>query len=264
MIIDLRPGPAGSRRPQIIHGAGIYWSPDGSRLAFDAYDVNSGQSSWEISTVSSAEPATFPGSQTLDKQGGVVGWIDTTHLAVLLARGEPATSLTLSSLDMTTGTFRQIAPISTDSLGNPSFTFSPDGSEALLTNSNGEGVTSFTSIVELINSSTGQKRRLPHINSVIQDGFQVIAWKPGTSQVLVLADKPLLLDLARDTATPFAAGVVPLGWAPDTGTLFTSTKTGTGGYQVNTMAAPPPATAAQPVFSLSIATFPFIGFVRAG
>lgn len=265
-ITNLRPGPAGSKNTQTFQGADFFWSPDGTRLAFLAYDVRSGQSSWKISAVGSAEPVTFPGSETLANQGTVVGWLDTTHLAVLLHQGDPATSYTLSSLDMTSGALRQIAPISADGLGNPSFTFSPDGSEALLTNSIGEGVTSFTPIVELINTSTGQKHRLPNITSGIQDGFIVIAWKPGSS--LVLAAVPggpaLLLDLAQDNATPFAAGVTPLGWAPDTGTLFTCAKTGAGAYQVSTMAAPPPATAAQPVFSVSSATLPFLGFVRAG
>jgi hypothetical protein len=265
-LIDLRPGAAGSQGHQDFQGDTFFWSPDSTRLAFALRDSSTASNSWEIITLGNDAPTVIPGTQTLANQGELVGWIDTTHLAVLLHQGEPATSYTLSSLDVTSGALRQIAPISADGLGTPLLTISPDGSEALLTNSATEGTTSFAPIVELINTSTGQKRRLPNITSGIEDGFQAIAWKPGTSLVLAaVSGKPaLLLDLAQDTATPFADGVIPLGWAPDTGTLFTCTQSGTNAYQVSTMAAPPPATAAQPVFSISSATLPFIGFVRTG
>jgi hypothetical protein len=266
-IITLQPGTADSQGSQAIQGNIYFWSPDSTRVAYDTYDVQSGQRGWAISTPGNPTPAAIPNAQAL---GELFGWIDTTHLLFLNGQGNSASFYTLSSLDITSGALRQIASISTDGLGYPLLTISPDGSEVLLTNSIGEGTTNFTPVAEVINLTTGQKRHLPNILSVVDDGFTVVAWKPGTSMVLAIVSTTsnpftgYLFDVAQDTATPFASGVIPLGWAPDTGTLFTCAKTGAGAYQVNTMAAPPPATAAQPVFSVSSATLPFLGFVRTG
>lgn len=277
-LINLRPGAASDQGNQDVQqGDSFCWSPDSTRVAFHVRDSNA-HNSWEMLTLGSgAAPTVIPGSQNLAPAGGsLIGWIDNTHLAISVANGTPATSYTLSSLDVATGALRTIASIADASLGTPFFSLSPDGAEILLTNGITEGVTSYAPVVELIATSTGQKRPLPTILHVTGSSFSVVAWKPGSQLVLASGGDPtagaseFVLDLAQDSATPFAPGVIPLGWAPDSGTLFIATPPAPSSppttpitYQVSTMTALPPATATQPLFSISSVAFPFIGFVRS-
>ena len=119
----------------------------------------------------------LPGDGTTYWQGEVIGWIDATHLAVDTTTAD-GTAIILSAMDSTTGALRKIASISTNDLGDASFSLSPDGSEVLLTNYAGEGVVSLVPVAELIDTSTGEKRRLPTILSVTGGGFLGVIWKP--------------------------------------------------------------------------------------
>jgi hypothetical protein len=275
-IIDLGAGAASSQGNQNLQQSlGFYWSPDSTRVAFIVHDSSTAHNSWEMIALNSTTPTVIPAAQDMVNTGALIGWIDNTHLAVSIANGNQGTSYTLSSLEVTTGTLRTIASISDKSLGTPFFSLSPDGSEIVLTNGITEGVTSYAPVVELIATSTGQKCPLPTILHVTGSSFNVVAWKPGSQLVLAsggdgtAGSSEFVLDLARDTATPFARGVTPLGWAPDSGTLFVATppepsspSTTPITYQVSMMAALPPATSVQPVFKISSINFPFIGFVR--
>ena len=276
-VLNLRPGAPGPQAVQTFQGDTLSWSPDSTRLAYVTYTNSQGPKDWEILTLGNVTPSIIPNSQQLAPQGSLIGWIDPTHLAVSLANADPVTFYTLSSLDVMTGTLQKIATISANGLGNASFRVFPDGSEILLTNSGGEGIGDYTPITELINTQTGQKRRLPTITTRVAGGFQICSWKPGTEQGLVFYGDPndssiefggMLLDLAADTTTSFPQGIFPLGWAPDTSALFIGTQLASGtptvpaSYQVSTMGAPPPATASLPVFKISSLTFPFLGFVR--
>jgi hypothetical protein len=225
-------------------------------VAFVASTAIGGFLGWEIITLGNATPGRIPGSDAVAKLGSPVGWIDNTHLAVYGANDTSLTQATLSALDVTTGTLQKIASVTGTGVGNASVSLSPDGSEALLTNVTGEGADASIQITELINTKTGAKHRLPSIEGATGGGFTVLAWKPGTQLALVsTAVSAYLLDLARDTATPFPPDISPIGWVPDTGDLLVVSHS-----QVSRMTALPPATATQPIFQVALSAF--IGFVR--
>jgi hypothetical protein len=257
-IFNLRAAPSGPQTIPIGGARGYAWSPDSTHLVFHGQN----DCCWTVLDITTGQTMVVPGNGVAQWQGDVIGWIDATHLAVDDATTDQS-AIILSSLDMTSGALRKIASISTTGLGSPAFDLSPDGSELLLTNYAGEGQGDIDSVVEVIDTSTGQKHRLPTILSVTGGGQFGIIWKAGSQQVLAISTTSYLFDLAHDTAMPFAAGAMPIGWAPDTGTLYVQSKvTGTfDTYQISSMAAPPPATATQPLFRIVTDTF-LVGFVR--
>ncbi len=260
-VLNLRPAASGEQIIPVVDGRESSWSPDSTQVVFNTHDAQ-GDYYWEVLNTTTQKTSILPGDGTAPWQGEVIGWIDATHLAVDTTTDD-GTAIILSAMDSTTGALRKIASISRNDLGDASFILSPDGSEILLTNYAGEGVGFLVPVAELIDTSTGEKHRLPTILSVTGGGFLGLIWKAGSHLALIVSTTSYLLDLANDTATPFAKGVTPLGWAPDTGTLYTSTAIGTvGTFQVSAMAAPPPATATEPLFQIESTTL-LLGFVRS-
>jgi hypothetical protein len=264
-VINLRPGAPGPAGIQSVgDGVRYYWSPDSTHVLSPTFDA-SGNTSWEVFEITTAQSTPLP----IPSDDFVIGWIDTTHLAVY-SHPHQTSFFLISALDTTTGALRKVATVSTENLGNPYLNLSPDGSTLLLTNSGGEGIPSYVPVAELITTGTGQIRPLPTILRAFPYGIGGwnFAWKPGSQLVLIPGYPSYLLDLAHDTAAPFVPGVEPIGWAPDTGLLYVSTvPPGAPGslftYQVSTMAAPPPATAMQPVFRIQSTLFPYLGLVRS-
>jgi hypothetical protein len=247
---------------------GFSWSPDSTRVVYYGHDSHANYN-WYVLSLTASTPSILPMNLTPEKVE-VIGWIDTTHLAISYY-SQDQTTLILAALEWSTGALRAIVTIAADDLAYPNFSLSPDGSELLLTNHLGQGISgNYTPVEELISTSTGEIRSLPAILQTIGNGHSIFAWKPGTQLALGDSDSGLfyLLDLEHDTATPFASGVTPLGWAPDTGRIYVCTgesgaRCAPARYQVSMMVAPPPATAMQPVFSIESALFPFIGLVRS-
>ena len=267
-IINLRPD-ASAQEVEYLAGEGreFSWSPDSTRVVYYGHDSQASYH-WYVLSLTDPTPGILPMNQSPDKVE-VIGWIDTTHLAISYYN-QDQTTLMLAALEWTTGAQRTIATLATNDLAYPTFSLSPDGSELLLTNHLGQGIsTSYTPVEELISTSTGQMSGLPAILQTVGSGHRIFAWKPGTQLAFGDSDAGLyyLLDLEHDTATPFAPGAAPLGWAPDTGMIYVCT--GESGapcapdhFQVSVMAVPP-ATTMQPAFSIESAEFPFIGLVRS-
>lgn len=268
-LINLRPD-ANPQEVQYLAGDGMEfsWSPDSTRVVYYGHDSQANYN-WYVLSLTASTPTILPLGQASEKVE-VIGWIDTTHL-VISYYSQDQSALILAALEWSTGALRTIATIAADNLAYPTFSLSPDGSELLLTNHLGQGISgNYTPLEELISTSTGETRSLPAILQTVGDGHRIFAWKPETQLAFGDSDSGLfyLLDLEHDTATPFAPGVTPLGWAPDTGKVYVCTG-GSGAscvpthYQVSMMTAPPPATKMQPVFSIESASFPFIGWVRS-
>jgi anti-sigma factor RsiW len=269
-----------------VRASDFAWSPDGSRLATDAYfnDVNG---VYVVGTPAS-DPVLVPGTQN----GGplqysqVVGWFDASHLAVLasatatalqpspsptaraprsaggvpLALPLPSGPLTLASVDVSTGKAVAIAAAP----AGPSISFSPDGKEVLLQNGPLAGAPASPSPISLIDTATGQI----HSVSIPDLGVAGAVWEPGALVVAnsVYAAPPQqthvsLVDLQRMTETPIQSDADAIAWSPDGQTLLLVDTTQTTGTNSTLYALTPVAASARRV-TLTQSFVRFLGLVR--
>lgn len=267
--------------------AELAWSPDGSELA-----LGDAEGSLWIVRASGASPVGVPGTPGPNRSVGVselVGWIDSTHLAVtvLPANGpkytDPegntwGTSIELGSIDIATGRVRIITAVSSPGLGNYSFSLSPDGSTALFDNAPIR-TNPFTPIVEEISTSNGKVTPLSAIASATGANFTSLAWQPGTGMLAVTTGfivnnnaEVWTLDPTRDTATQLQGiqGQYVAGWAPDSGPIITCNaphpyaQVGDGPHDISAVTIEPDGHVSIIVLTHNAMTFPFLGFVRTG
>jgi WD40 repeat protein len=248
-------------------GGGMYqisWSPDGARMAVNA----DGEGKLQLVDGATGQRTPVPGTPG-NGITNLIGWLDSTHLAVRVLFGQSARGL--ASLDLTNGTVRIIVRVPSDHLGDEWFRLSSDGKEAFLFNVPVRE-DPYTPIVEVIDTTTGQIRSLPNIAHTIGEGFSTVAWKPGSDIMAVSTGygetgnlKAWMLDLARDTVTHLVDGQHVQGWAPDDGPLVIGTgwqsQVGAGPYALSAVSF---SASGQPTFTPlthTAMTFPFLGFI---
>ena len=254
----------------------IYWSPDGRRLA-----VDQGVGSIAIASLGSSVPTVIQGVPP-KTVGSLIGWIDSTHLAVTDIAGATwvptqggkdgySTSIAVASLDINTGHVRVIATFRSPGLEDANFWISPDGTKLLMSNS-GYRDYPYVPLVDVIDVASGAVTPLPTIDRATGSGFMrmQVAWQKGTDIVAVSTNNsanPWVLNLRMDCAIQLPAKGFVGGWSPDNSTLVL-----TGGYQTQEGGGSFPLTAltftpSWQVASSTILTqtaqwIPFIGFVR--
>lgn len=224
-IVDL----TGAQPPQtfsgqVFRGGFCYWSPDGSEVADPPADII-----FDVAT----HQATSLGAGWTQGQGALIGlgWLDNRHLAVetgsdlkpdAVGNGMYPTTVTLNSFDIVTHAMRPIASIHSASLSDPLFVLSPDGKEALVSNTHVRFLGQpYTPLLDLIDTTTGAVHSLDGALATTKGNFSGVYWRPGTQQVVVEQSyetgKSYLMDVAHDTATvmPFGPETRIIGWTPD-------------------------------------------------
>jgi hypothetical protein len=236
-----------------VPASNIFWSPDGSRLAADAYENYYMPSVHLINPTSGAVTAIHP---TLNgRQANVyriVGWLDNTHLAVLSDRASGGADLALPAnrgthatplserhelgggptlavdvLDADTGALRQVVDVTSP----PDVFVSPDGKAIFVAPS------IWVPTGYVVDPTTGQTHDLPQISRAFVDKFAQIdylgfgqgsnwasmwSWQPGT-HVIVLSLAAWGEDAQRQPPSLVhqAAGVWLLDLDHDTATAVT-------------------------------------------
>jgi WD40 repeat protein len=214
---------------------------------------------------------------------GLVGWIDSTHLAVEAFQGTTfytdsvgetfGTSVTLGSVDITTGAFRNLVTIQSNGLGSSRFTISPDGSKVLFSNAPLRDAP-YTPLIQVIDTASGSVSSLPRIAATPKGGLTSVAWRPGT-QTLAAATgfgangdfQAWLLDLKLDTATRFTThDLFSAGWSPDGRVLIMSTgegrAIGSGPFDLTATTFDDSEQPHTVLLTHAAMSFPFVGFVR--
>jgi hypothetical protein len=219
LAATLPPGPF-SGADQLVGVNNLRWSPDSAALAFNGYAA-AAQGVY-ILRVASGRVDRVPGTQTglAGTAEQVLGWIDASHLAVLVVpsggpsvTGQANPPTRLGSLEVASGRLRSIAAVS----GGVSAHLSPDGRLTLVESGPG------APLVETIETATGHVRTLPGITRVAGGGaWAATAWEAGTHTVAVTVatGRVALLDLDSDSATLGMRVEYALGWAPTGGHLL--------------------------------------------
>lgn len=276
-VVDLT-----GQHTNIVHVGGLayamFWSFDSSQLALDEGDgmlaiFNTPNGMTNV--IQNIPPKTV---------STLLGWIDSTHLAVTDLQGvtlatapngqdQYATSIALAALDITTGHVQMIATIRSPGLGNWAFTLSPDGHKILFSNRQLRDYP-YTPLVDEIDTATGAITPLSGIEQATGSGFTSVAWQPGTDRVAVSTGfivnsdlKNWLLDLGHDQEQSLPNTGFVAGWAPESSTLVLTTgqqiENGTGPFTLTALALDANGqVASSTTLTQTAMTFPFIGFVR--
>jgi hypothetical protein len=253
-------------------GFDLGWSPDSAKVAYTT------GGSLGLLDVSTAAIAPIPGWQN-SVPSRIAGWLDNQRLLVTQFSGSASPSFILTAVDVATGATRRIATISITPNTGAYAMLSPDRKQALVYNDPATGnFPDHPSLIELVNTTTGQMRSLPGIIKAVGFLLYPVAWKPGTQLAAVMPEgtagavaspqnQSWLLDFAHDTATKLTMGQFCLGWVPGADTLILSPSDRAD--PDNTQAHPLSAaqlvgtTLGPPVTLTTTAnTFPFLGFVR--
>ncbi len=222
------------------------WAADGKQLA----SGDAAGNFYTFDTSGSLPPTHVPG--TVNSQlREVFGWIDATHLLVgdfvHPFAAQPSYTYVLDSLDLTSGSLRQLALLQEVGLDAPRILLSPNGKQVLFYNAPLQNLP-YTPFVDVIDLTTGAIAPLPHIAQGIQGAPESYAWQPGSNIVAISTGfivngdaKDWLLDLQHDTFTQFASQHFIGQWTPDGKALGLTTS------QNNATATGP--------FTYSVATF---------
>lgn len=265
--------------------AELAWSLDGSELAF-----GDGEGSLWVVRATGGSPVPVPGTPGPNQSVGVselVGWIDSTHLAVtVLPANSPKgsdpegntydTTIELGSIDIATGSMRIIATIGSLGAGGGSFSLSPDGSTAMF-DSRPFRTDPFTPVVEEISTNDGTVAPLSAIAHSTGANFTTLAWQPGSNMLAVTTGfivnnnaQVWELDPGHDIATPIKglSNQYVAGWAPDNGPLVVCNAPhpyaaiGDGPHDISAVTIEPGGQVSTVVLTHNAMTFPFLGFVR--
>jgi hypothetical protein len=206
----------GALRSVSVPATNIFWSPDGSRLAADAYPTGAEGSiaTGSIHLINPSTGAVTSINATLDGQPAdvyrIIGWLDADHLAVIGSRSSGTASLiapsgqkTLSStaaelsggpalqLDVLDVGSRELRHL-VDLVSPPDVFLSPDGKQLFVAPS------TWVSTGYVVDPTTSQIRDLPQISATFASMFANIgnadftkggnwaatmAWKPGTHTI---------------------------------------------------------------------------------
>lgn len=219
------------------------WSPNGNILALPGWtnEANVALLNLADGTFKSL-PATADASQL---QTAAYGWLEATHVAVeytpttpsapspsappINSRlGAPQIAAGIASLDITTGSVRQIAILTPHNLCSGGFSLAPDGTVALFSNASFRGFP-FTPDGEVVDMQTGRHTVLPHLTHLLAsgEGIQQVLWRPHTHVALLKAgygqNTYYLYDVATDTLTPVSLPTFPVAWTPDGRALVLAT-----------------------------------------
>jgi len=212
VIGSLRPAGPSQRVFTTIAGHYIqtYWSPDSATIALSEPDALA------LLRVSDLHVTPVPLQLNGDRIR-LLGWIDGSHLAIVIAQ-------TVVSVALDGGSQRVIIPAPPANSGLPiTLALAPDGSQ-ILSSSYPIRSERFAPFFDLISTKTGLRRHLAAASQTVFHGIESMAWKPGTSIIAITAQLSLesgasgliLIDTARDTVTHVAAKQsYALGWASD-------------------------------------------------
>jgi hypothetical protein len=197
-----------------VPATNIFWSPDGSRLAADAYAYNGMGPAYLINPTTGAVTtihAILNGRPANVYR--IVGWLDSTHLAVLSDRGTSGAHLAMPAnrgahttplsdllelsggpalavdvLDADTGALRQLVDVASP----PDVFVSPDGRAMFIAPS------PWVPTGYVVDATTGKTHDLPQISRIFADKFvnmdsaafgksgnwaAMWAWQPGTHTI---------------------------------------------------------------------------------
>lgn len=267
------------RRASGLEANKLSWSPDSNQIA-----LGDGPGGFSVERISDGHLSIMPsgGSPTPQGVADIVGWTDSTHVAVRVIPTTPITGHwpTTESLgldDITTWQVRVVASISSPTFNYAFFALSPDGTEALLYNRQFRA-DPFTPLADLIDVRTGMVTPLPRIAAQVLSngfGFTSVAWKPGTLTVMVsngFGNNGLwLLDFGHDTAIqqptdPQTGAIFPVGWSPDGSRVVLSSgwqaQVNEGPFTLVAATVGPRGITATTVLTSDAANFPFLGFAR--
>jgi hypothetical protein len=227
-LIDLSAAPSS---PRVLHlrpsGTDLHWSLDGALLA-----MRTGDGAVAIVRVKGDRgvPAvTRLGLSSFSEidNGAILGWRDAAHL-VIARRSAPATAVRLDEVSVISGFIRSIATLPGAALMR--FSLSPDGAR-ILAWSIGAGAQACSSLAS-IDATTGERHPLPAIQRSLKDPLFAVVWNPN-GQTLTAATgsfdpshpenvsmQSWRLNVQTDTAMHQPNQGIPLGWAPDGGSLI--------------------------------------------
>jgi hypothetical protein len=254
----------------------IMWSPDSTRLLTE---TGPGDFSYLTVATGVVTPIPLPSGQDV---AAYDGWIDDTHIAVNSYRGAGVyhdpngdtapTSVSLESLDITSGSLRPIVTIHRGPAGD-NVIISPDGTHALFyTNQVQQLSAPYTPLVAVVDLTTGVVTPLPNITRQTKAIISGAIWRPGTEQVATFtyssSGGDLLLDLRRDTVTQLSSNLALLAWTPGGAHLLLSNATaigpsiGLGPSQLSAMTIGVNGTMSTTVLTTAAMDFPMLGMVR--
>jgi hypothetical protein len=251
----------------------VMWSPDSTKVL-----TETGPADFSYLSVSTGvvTPISLASGQDVT---GYDGWIDNNHIAVNSYFGASMyhdpngdtqpTSVTLESLDITTGAFRPIVTIHSGPAGY-SFIISPDGTQALYYTTQIQQLSApYTPQVALVDLATGVVTPLPTITRQTKAIISGAVWRPGAEEVAASTpDSALLLNLRQDIVTQLNSNRIPLAWTPDGTHLVLSTTDGAdsaigaGPGQLSAMTIGVNGTMSTTVLTSEAMDFPMLGMVR--
>ena len=259
----------------------IVWSADSSQLALDlglGDMAVAGARDGSLHAVAGTPP---------NAVGDLIGWIDSSHLAVTYIGGQTivsnpnnsqdqyATSIAVASLSTETGQTHVIATIHSPGLGQWSFSLAPDGRTILFSNRQYRSYP-YTPQVDEIDVASGTVTPLPHIDQITQSGFTAVAWQRGTGLLAVSSGfivngdlKDWILNPGQDSAVALPNVGYVASWAPAGSTVVVTTgqqtENGTGPFTLTALSIGPSGqVVSSTVLTNAAMTFPFLGFIRTG
>ncbi len=238
VYLDVRTERLVSLPHDTVYNQTFFWAPDGHAV------VTAGGNLVSTIVPLPAGAVTQPSAHEVDSRGRFItgdtyGWLDNTHLAVSYGEGHfpytpgtqvgtPQTEADLLSLNISTGALQPIATITSATMAAGTFSLTPDGQEALFSNTDWRDFP-FTPDVARVDTATGQITPLPHLTSILPalGGFNQMLWMPNTHLALATTGFPengdlgfQMLDIDHDTSTPVTLSGYPVAWSPDGRTLI--------------------------------------------
>ena len=265
-------------RPSVAGSYQLLWSPDGNRLL-----ISEGIGTFVWFDMRTQQTTTVPGTPN-KSIGHLIGWIDSTHVAVEDIAGATTVSVgkdtyltsdSIAILDLQTGSLRVIARFSSPGLGDVRFTMSPGGAHILISNAPFRFYP-YTPLAEVVDTATGYTRVLPGFERVEGNGFTSVAWQPHSSMLAASTGdignggaQMWLLNSGTDTAIRLSENSYAGGWSPDGSTLVLTTgnqfETGAGLYTLTALRFDANwQVTSSTVLTNAAMTFPFLGFIRTG
>jgi hypothetical protein len=195
-----------------------------------------------------------------------IGWIDESHLAIVVG----VNTLTVASLDLTSGAVQPLATFLQEQVGVPQFTMAPQGRQILLSSCSFHDQP-FNHRLGVIDTATGAYHSLDNTVAQTDSCLENPAFQADTGRLIASQETPgnpvaitWMVDLAHDTATRTLVPGFPVAWAPANGPMITSSGhevvDGLGPYTIR--AVLPSASAAALTLTTTAMTFPALGLVR--
>ncbi len=251
------------------------WSPDNRYLA-----LGDGAGRFWLDKVSDGSITTIPGTPfpAQELPGGtiLVGWLDTTHIAVeRIASSASGAPWNLYALNVTSGASQVLASFSEPQQQSVALVVNPTFSKILYYYISNQGVPLNPS-VGIYDVANGSSTTLPAV-AQLQDKpahfIHSFVWQPGRQSLalstgfIINGDlKNWLVDLQNDSITPLPNVGYPVGWSPDGKTLILSSDlndiTHAGPFTLTALTFGANGQTTQTVLTKQAYNFNFIGFVR--